>query len=257
MTVIQVKGLNLSIRQKTILQDIHFQVFEGDFIGLIGPNGSGKSSLLKSIASIQKSTNGTIDILGKEIKRYKQKQLARQLCYVPQDTKIDFDFKAKEIVLMGRHVHKTRFQADTHEDLLKVQTSMEQTNTWHLAGQSILSLSGGQRQLVLIAKALVQEAPILLLDEPISALDIYYQLHILSKLRQLSQEGKTVIVVLHDLNLASRFCNKLLLLEKGRIKTYGTASQVLTEENLRQTYNVKSVIRDDDVTSSLSVTALY
>lgn len=254
--MIQVNDVELSIQQKTILKDISFHAGKGEMIGLIGPNGSGKTTLLRIIANLLKPSTGFVFIDDFDANTYRKKNFARKLCYVPQDTKIDFDFKAKDIVMMGRHVHKPRFQSDNRKDLETIQAYMEMTYTWNLADQSVLSLSGGQRQLVLISKALAQETPIMLLDEPVSALDIYYQLHILSLLKHLSRKGKTIIVVLHDLNLASRFCDQMLLLKQGEVKAYGNAQHVLTNKNIKETYNVQAKIRTDDVTSSITVTAL-
>lgn len=256
MNVIEVDHLQVSIEQKSILHQINLVVKQGDVIGLIGPNGSGKSTLLKTIANLQKITSGKILVDNQDIRTYRQKELAKKLSYVPQDTSIDFDFKAKEIVWMGRHIHSSRFQTTMEDDFLSVKNAMIQTNTWHLAERSILSLSGGQRQLVLIAKSLAQETPILLLDEPISALDIYFQLHVLTMLQCVAYQGKTIIVVLHDLNLASRYCTKLLLLEKGEVKKFGNSDTVLKESILKQTYHVNTQVRLDEVTNSITVTPL-
>ena len=256
MNVMKTENLHVSIKQKPILHRIQFHVKQGEIIGLIGPNGSGKSTLLKAIATIHPITNGTICIFGQDLQSYRQRELAKLLSYVPQDTFIDFDFKAKEVVYMGRHAHRSRFETRMEEDFFAVKNAMMQTNTWHLAESSILRLSGGQRQLVLLAKALAQDTPLIILDEPISALDIYFQLQVLSLLKRLSEKGKTIMMVLHDLNLAARYCTKLLLLKKGKVTLFGTPEEVLQEDILQQTYGVLTKVRKDHVTNSMTVTPL-
>ena len=176
--MIKVSDLSVSLGEKEILKSINITVERGDFFGLIGPNGSGKTTLLKTIAQLIPFEQGEIKVAGKDQASYKYKEMARLLSYVPQDTYIDFNFNVKDIVAMGRHAHGTFLnRRETDEDVVK--EAMIATNTWRFAEESILNLSGGQRQLVIIAKALAQDTPLILLDEPISALDVYYQMHIL------------------------------------------------------------------------------
>lgn len=254
MISVQLKNVDVTIDQKKILQNIEFSVDRGCFLGLIGPNGSGKTTLLKSIANLLPIRTGSILIHHKDQTTYSQKAIAKQMSYVPQETVIGFDFKARDIVAMGRHVHNSFFKGETLEDAEKVEWAMSQTKTLHLADQSVLSLSNGQRQLIIIAKALAQDTPIILLDEPISALDIYYQLHILSLLKRLCAQGKTIIVVLHDLNLAARFCDQLLLLSKGTIQKQGHPEEVLTERLLKKIYHIQASIREDPLIDSMTIT---
>lgn len=253
--MIHVQNVSVSIQEKEILQNIHMHVHKGDYFGLIGPNGSGKTTLLKTIATLITPTSGTICIRNKHHHLYKQKELARQISYVPQDTIIDFDFNVKDIVAMGRHAHSKPFM-NRNSDNVVIQEAMERTNTWRFKDESILNLSGGQRQLVFIAKAIAQDTPIILLDEPISALDIYYQMHILKLLEDMTQQDKTVITVLHDLNLAARFCKRLVLLEHGKVKSLGTSEDVLTSENLKEAYFIDAHIREDHLTEALHITPL-
>ncbi|WOV88229.1 ABC transporter ATP-binding protein [Sporosarcina oncorhynchi] len=256
MTTVKLQDVDVMIEQKKILHGISFEVGAGEFIGLIGPNGSGKSTLLKTIASLQPIASGKIHINGKEVHDYKPKQLAKVISYVPQDTTLDFDFTVEEIVKMGRHVHGSRFSLNDTEGVVQIEQAMRYTGIIQLRNRSMLSLSGGQRQLVFIAKALAQETPIILLDEPISALDIRFQLQVLVMLKALSKSGKTVVVVLHDLNLASRFCTKLLLLNEGRTLGFGTTANVLRADYVNSTYKVNAIVRKDDLTEAVSVTAL-
>lgn len=254
MTALQLKNVNISIEKKDILYDIGFSIKKGTLLGLIGPNGSGKSTLLKSIATLLPLKTGNIIINNKAQHLYSQKELATQMSYVPQETVIGFDFNAWDIVAMGRHIYGSVFKGETAEDIAKIKWAMEQTQTYHFAEQSILNLSGGQQQLIMIAKALAQDTPIILLDEPISALDVFFQLHILALLQKLCEQGKTIIIVLHDLNLASRFCDKLLLLNEGKIQKYGSPQKVLTEPLLRKIYHINAKVRKDQLVNCMTVT---
>lgn len=253
--MIEISNLNVTLGEKHILRDIDMQVKQSEFFGLIGPNGSGKTTLLKTIAGLLPFNSGEIAIAGDPQSSFKAKALARQLSYVPQDTHIDFNFNVKDIVGMGRHAHGSFLSRnDSNEQI--VREAMEATNTWRFAEESILNLSGGQRQLVFIAKALAQDTPLILLDEPISALDVYYQMLILKLLKQLTEQGKTVIVVLHDLNLAARFCSKMLLLREGEVEAYGTCEEVLTKHTLKETYYIEAKVREDKLINALNVTPL-
>src|SRR5690625_4767863 len=184
--MIQINDLSVSLNEKTILKDINVIVRQGEFFCLIGPNGSGKTTLLKTIAQLIPFKTGKIKIAGNDQSSYNYKAMARQLSYVPQDTRMDFNFNVKDIVMMGRHAYGNFFnRREVDEDIVK--KAMIATNTWKFKNQSILNLSGGQRQLVFIAKAIAQDTPLILLDEPISALDIYYQMHILKLLKSLTE----------------------------------------------------------------------
>lgn len=242
MKSIQVNQVDVEIGKKQILHQIQFDVHQGDFFGLIGPNGSGKSTLVKTIAALQEVKTGDIYIHDIPQENFNKREYAHLISYVPQETVVGFDFKAIDIVRMGRHAHSGLFKSDTKEDEAIVQWALEQTDTRHLKNVSIQSLSGGQRQLIMIAKALAQDTPIILLDEPISALDVYYQLKILTMLQSLCKQGKTILIVLHDLNLASRFCNKLMMLHEGGIEKIGRPEEVLTKPLLKSIYHIDSHI---------------
>lgn len=254
--LIHLNDVKVMIQETEILNEVFLNAKPGEFVGLIGPNGSGKTTLLKSIAGLQPISDGILQIAAKEIGTYTSKKLAKMISYVPQDTTLDFDFTVSEIVQMGRHIHSSRFSLDDPEGKVHVEKAMVYTGIRHLKDRSILSLSGGQKQLVFIAKALAQQTPIILLDEPISALDIHFQLKVLTMLKNLSLQGKTIIVVLHDLNLAARFCSKLVLLKEGGVLGYGSPANVLRADYINSTYQVNAVIRKDEITEAISVTAL-
>lgn len=254
MIPIRLDHVDVMIDEQKILHDISFSVEKGCLLGLIGPNGSGKSTLLKTIATLLPAASGKVLIDDENHLSYSQKTLAKKMSYVPQETLLAFDFSARDVVAMGRHVYGSVFKGETKKDKERIEWAMKKTKTDPLSHQSVLNLSGGQRQLVMIAKALAQDTPIMLLDEPISALDVYYQLHILSLLKELCEQGQTMIVVLHDLNLAARFCHRLLLLNDGSIREYGTPEEVLTERTLKEVYHVQSDIRKDPSVDALTIT---
>lgn len=249
--MINITNLAVSLNEKSILKQINLKIRPGEFFGLIGPNGSGKTTLLKSIAKLISYQDGDIIIDEKNLTNYKNKMLAKKLSYVPQDTSIDFHFNVKDIVAMGCYAHG---ENKANEELIK--KAMLATNTWQFRNKSILNLSGGQRQLVFIAKALTQDTPFILLDEPISALDIHYQMHILKLLKSLTRQGKTVIIVLHDLNLAARFCDQVTLLKNGQVEAMGSCEEVLNTEILKNAYQINALIRKDKQIEALQVTPL-
>lgn len=254
MNPIELKNVDVLIEQQKILNNINFTVKRGEMIGLIGPNGSGKSTLLRAITTLLPISKGTILLEGKNESSYNQKERAKLMSYVPQETLLTFDFKARDVVAMGRHVYGSVFKSESKEDIEAIDWAMQVTKTAPLADQSILSLSGGQRQLVMIAKALAQDTPLILLDEPISALDVYYQLHILELLKKLCEQGRTMIVVLHDLNLAARFCQHLILLNEGEIQTCGTPESVLTTDRLADIYHIQANIKRDAAVDAITIT---
>ncbi|MDD2629466.1 MAG: heme ABC transporter ATP-binding protein [Limnochordia bacterium] len=238
LALLRVSGVSFAYDHKLVLDDISFQVSSNDFIGIIGPNGSGKSTLLKNLNRILSYQEGRVELDGVELSKIPYQQLACRMAYVGQDTQVTFAFSVEDVVLMGRHPHIRRFKGEGVSDWQVVRRVMEATRIAHLASRRITELSGGERQRVLLAKALAQEPDVLLLDEPTSHLDINHQLEFFDLLQELNtQQGLTVITVLHDLNLAALYCKKLLLLDQGSIFAFGNADEVLTRENIRAVYN--------------------
>jgi len=245
--------LDVSLQKKPILRKISCDFESGKMIGIIGPNGSGKSTLLKTMATIYPYENGHIHLYQQPLKKYSRKQVAKAISYVPQDTQITVQFPVRKIIEMGRHIHQPLFTKANHIDYTAVQTAMKQTNITHLQDENVQKLSGGQRQLVMIAKALAQNTPIILLDEPIASLDVYYQLYILHMLHQLRKQNKTIIIVLHDLNLAARFCDELLLLDHGKVKQFGPTKDVLTPTLLKEVYDVHAEVTWNNFSNSIQL----
>lgn len=253
---IAARGISYHAGDKRILHGVDLAARDGEFVGLLGPNGAGKSTLLRVLAGLVKPSMGTVTIDGDDLTAMRPIDVARKVAYVPQDTHVAFDFSVWEIVLMGRHPHLPRFAVEGKRDHEIAALAMEQVGVRHLGDRSITSLSGGERQMVFIAKALAQQPQILLLDEPVSALDIRHQLHVLSLVRSYTEKGATAIAVLHDLNLAARFCHRLYLMAEGAVTAQGPPDAVYTEEALARSYRVRAAVRYDPLVQSTTVTAL-
>ena len=236
---------------------MNLSVGEGDFVGILGPNGSGKTTLLKSISRTLKPHKGTILLDKTDVYSLKSVELAKQMAVVPQESSIGFSFTALDIVLMGRNPHMKRFQMETEKDMAIVRKAMDRTNTWNFASRPINELSGGEKQRVVIARALAQEPKVLLLDEPLTHLDMINQLEIMDLVKELCvKEHLIVLAVIHDLNLAARYCNFALLLQNGRVFSAGNLDTVLTSENIKSVFKVDAIVKKSLVTNSLYVIPL-
>ena len=249
---------NIACRYEStnVLEDINFSATAGDFIGFIGPNASGKTTLLKSISKILKPHTGVVLLNERDVYTLKSTEMAKNLAVVPQESVISFAFTTLEIVLMGRTPHLNRFEVEGTKDLIIAKKAMQLTNSWHLRERPIDTLSGGEKQRVIIARALAQEPKVLLLDEPTGHLDINHQIEILDLIKRLNKEEEMIVIaVFHDLNIASQYCQRLILLNKGRIFAAGRASDVLTRENIEKVYGIKVTLKRDDVSGKLIIHA--
>ncbi|WP_051541889.1 ABC transporter ATP-binding protein [Clostridium lundense] len=242
-----INNLNYNYGETHILNNINIKFKKNKFYSIIGPNGSGKTTLLKNILRTIPVESKSIYIDAKDLTCFKNKELAQKISSVPQNTNIDFQFTVFDIVLMGRTPYLKRFETEGNEDLQIVEESMKMTNTWHLKDKNINELSGGERQRVIIARALAQQCEIILLDEPISNLDIQHQIEILDTIKYLNR-NVTIIAVLHDLNLAAQYSDSLILLNNGKVVSHGTVEEVLTEKNIRNAYNLDTYIIKNPVT---------
>lgn len=249
-------GIKFSYNGIPVLEDVELRVEEGDFLGLIGPNGSGKSTLLRIISHVLKPHQGIVYLNDTALEHLTQKAIARDVAVVPQETQTSFAFSVSDIVLMGRFPHLGRFQSENAEDLRIAREAMEKTQTLHLADRLITELSGGEKQRVVIAQALAQNPRLLLLDEPTTHLDISHQLQILDLLKKLNLEGLTIISVFHDLNLAARYCRRLVLLNSGRIEVIGKAEEVLSPEVIRRVFKADVVVNQSPITQSPFLTPI-
>jgi iron complex transport system ATP-binding protein len=257
LVLLDIAGVECRYGSVKVLEDVSLTVHEGDFVGILGPNGSGKTTLIKSISRTLKPYVGTILLNEADIYSLKSVEVAKQLAVVPQDSSIGFSFAALDVVLMGRNPHMARFQMESSKDLAIAKKAMIMTNTWQFAERPINELSGGERQRVIIARAIAQEPKILLLDEPLTHLDIINQLEIMDLVEELCKKEKLIILaVFHDLNLAARYCTSAIMLKKGKIFSAGTLSEVLTSENIKGVFNVNAIVRKHLVTNSIFVIPL-
>ncbi len=240
-----------------ILSDITLDVKPGDFVGILGPNGSGKTTLLKSISRVLKPYCGAILIDNEDIYKIKSVEAAKKMAVVPQDNTVGFNFSVMDVVLMGRNPHLGQFQMESAKDVEIARNAMELTNTWELANRSVNELSGGERQRVIIARALAQEPKILLLDEPMNNLDIINQLEVMDLVKSLCvKNGLAVLAVIHDLNMAARYCTAVLMLKKGKVYASGKIEEVLTSENISNVFEVDAIVKKNELTNSLYVIPL-
>jgi len=232
-----------------VLNDVSFEIAKGDFTGIIGPNGSGKTTLLRAATKIIKPFKGEIFLEGKNLADMSLKELAAIMAVVPQDTAFMFPFRVIDVVLMGRTPYMKRFGFESKEDLKIVLDALEFVDVLHLKDRFIDELSGGERQRVIIAKAIAQEPRILLLDEPTTHLDISHQVQIFDLLKRMNKEsGLTIVSILHDLNLASDYCDKLILLKDGMIKSKGTPKEVLDYKTIEEVYETVVIVKENPLT---------
>ena len=240
--------------QAPVVAGVTFQVHQGEFVGLIGPNGSGKSTLLRVISRVLSPQKGVVLIDEREISGFGREELARRLAVVAQESQLHFDFTVSEIVWLGRIPHLKRFQREGAADESIVDQALTLTDLQPFANRLVTALSGGERQRVAIARALAQTPEILLLDEPTAHLDLNYQLSLLDLIWKLNRtEGLTVMVALHDLNLAAQYCDKLILLQEGRIYNVGRPKDVITEHTINEVYGVEAIVSPHPVLGTLSV----
>lgn len=252
---LQIKDLSFSFGDKKVLKGVSFEVADGEFIGLMGPNGSGKTTLLRCMMDYLPAESETVLVDMKPIHTFTQRELARMFAVVPQSSTTDFTFTAYDIVMMGRIPHiSSRFVGESKADAEVVRKAMETTDTRRFATRVFSELSGGERQRVIIARAIAQQPKALLLDEPTVYLDINGQFEIMDLIKKLNKEDDiTVIAVLHDVNLAARYCDRIALLNDGVVESIGTPKEVLTPDTIQSVYGIEVVIRKDPFTQAVYV----
>lgn len=234
-----------------LLKNISITINTGDFVGIIGPNGSGKTTLLKAITRVISCKEGAIFLDGQNTQQMQFKELARKVAVVSQLSDTDLKIPVEDLILLGRIPHREGFRfMESKADLVAAQDAMVLTDVLRFRGRLVENLSTGERQLVSIARALAQEPKLLLLDEPTSHLDIHHQVKILDLIRRLNKENKlTAIIVLHDLNLAGQYCDRLILLKEGIIYKEGSPKNVLTYEAIEEVYETVVVVRENPLSS--------
>ena len=246
--MIALQNLSCSFGDKVILSHLDVRLDDGGFYAVMGANGSGKTTLLRLVAGLLTPQEGAVMLDGTNVLHYTARQLAQRMAFVRQHPHTDVEFSAFETVLMGRNPYQHRLQNESEADWQIVEQSLRLTNTWHLRFSKPNQMSGGELQRVIIARALAQQTPILLLDEPLSNLDIAHQFEILDLLRRINREQhKTILLVIHDLNMAWQYCDRLLLLHQGGILYQGPTHQGLTPHNIATVFHVQATLTGDNI----------
>lgn len=226
-----------------VLDAVSLEIPKGGLVGILGPNGSGKTTLLRLLSGTRRPSRGRVLFEGRPLDRYTRRDLARRIAVVPQETELAFEYSVLEMVLMGRHPHLGLFALEGPADLAIAREMLQATGTGGLEERRFSTLSGGEKQRVVIAAALTQASDVLLLDEPTASLDLAYQLEVASLLTELNRSrGVTIAVSTHDLNLAASICHQLVLLKAGRVLAHGRTRDVLTPDNVRALYDVDADI---------------
>lgn len=248
--IIEIKNLKFAYKNKKILNGIELKIKRNKLTGILGPNGCGKTTLLKNILGYLKPDSGNIILNQKDTNKYTQKDRARLISFVPQKSQLFTNMNIFDFVIMGRLPHlKNKWNGYSNEDKEITYTYLEELELIKFKDRSAITLSGGEFQRVLLARALTQKPEIILLDEPTSALDLNYALEFMNKIKiAVKNENLTAVIVLHDLNLASMFCDEIIMLKDGKVFAQGTPKQVITKNNLKEIYQLKSdiIFLEDD-----------
>lgn len=252
--MIAVDDVSVTLGDSAVLEDVSVTVADGEFVGLVGPNGAGKTTFLQTVNGLVEPDSGRVRIDGRTVGQCATKELGRLVATVPQDTTLAFDFPVRDVVEMGRTPHRSRFATATAEDREAVERALDRTDTARFADRPVGELSGGERQRVVLARALAQDAPVLLLDEPTANLDIGHQARVLDIVSALAAEGRTVVAAVHDLDLAARYCDRLVLLDDGREVASGVPEAVLTADRVGRVFDTTVSVATDAVTGTPSVT---
>ncbi|MDE0158682.1 MAG: ABC transporter ATP-binding protein [Candidatus Dadabacteria bacterium] len=236
---LKTSGLSYGVNGKIIVDDVSFEIKRNEFLGIVGPNGAGKSTLLRLLARIINPTGGHILLDGEDISGYEAKELYKKISFLPQTSYFDFPLSVLEVVLTGRYPYLGTFESENTEDIKRAEDCLSLVDLEGFSRRKVTTLSGGEQQRVSIARVLAQETDFIFLDEPSSHLDIHHKFALMELLESLAQEGKGVVAVLHDLDLASKFCERILVLENGRVAALGEPSRVLSEKLLSSVFKVR------------------
>lgn len=254
MHKIQVKNLKFSIDNKEILKDISFDVPKGSFVGIIGPNGSGKSTLLKNIYRLYKPSSGKIILDNKDLFTMKDKECAKEIAVLAQESNSQFDFTVEQIVKMGRYPYKSVFEDYSKDDLKMVSEMLKKVGLDDYSHRSFSNLSGGEKQRALIARALVQNTDFLILDEPTNHLDIGYQIQLMDLVKSMKI---TTLSAIHDMNIASMYCDYLIVMKNGKIKKFGNVEEVITAQTLKEIFGVNAYVGKNPINKKLQVSFMH
>lgn len=254
MFKVQVKNLRFNIDKKEILKDISFDIPKGSFVGVIGPNGSGKSTLLKNIYRLYKPSSGSILLDNKELAKIKDKDCAKEIAVLAQESNTHFDFTVEQIVKMGRYPYKSVFEDYSKDDLQMVKDMLQKVGLESYSERNFSEVSGGEKQRTLIARALVQNTKFLVLDEPTNHLDIGYQIQLMDLVKSLNI---TTLSAIHDINLASMYCDYLIVMKDGKIISFGTVDEVINSEMLKDVFGVNAYVGVNPVNKKLQVSFMH
>ena len=238
--MLSVQNISYSADGHLLLDDVSLEIPGGSFVGLIGPNGSGKSTLLKTIYRVNKASRGAVYLNGTDMRRMNGREIARQMAVVAQENQVNFDFSVMEILMIGLYAKRSLLAGDSPEDIAACEKALASVGMLEFQNRSFLSLSGGEKQKVLIAGAFARNPDLIVLDEPTNHLDVGYQFLILDMMKQ--RKSVTVFTSMHDMNMAMQYCDYLIALKGGKIFSSGTPKEVLTQENLRQLFQVNAIL---------------
>ncbi len=252
--MIVVDDVHLDLGGTSVLDGVDLSVDPGELVGLVGPNGAGKTSLLRTISGLLDPQPGVVRIDGDRVSELGAKEVSRRVASVPQDTHLEFAFTVEQVVEMGRTPHRSRLDWSAAAEA--VDAALARTQTEQFRDRRIDDLSGGERQRVLLARALAQEAPALVLDEPTGSLDVNHQIRVLNLVRDLVDEGRTVIAAIHDLDLAARYCDRLALLHAGTFERVGSPDEVISSDTLEAAFDTAAGVTEDAITATPRVTAV-
>ncbi|EFI33797.1 ABC transporter related protein [Desulfonatronospira thiodismutans ASO3-1] len=248
------KDVHFALGETSILEDINIDLPPGRIYGILGPNGSGKSTWLDLLIRHRVPQQGMVEYNGHPLGSYSRKQISKEMALVPQDYRLNFPFQVLEVLLMGRYPFLPRFASPGSRDLDIVREVMQKTGLEKFQDRMVTELSGGERQRVVFARALVQDTPVLILDEATASLDIKHGLHLLSLVRQKNQQARTTVFsVFQDINLAAAFCSHIIFFKQGRILLHGPTTEVLTPQNLERVFDVRAKVYFDDYAQSTQV----
>ncbi len=245
-----VNHLDYEIGNDRILDQVSLEIRDGEFVGLVGPNGCGKSTLLKHIYRVYKPKGQTVFLDGKDILDLSSRKLAGKLAVMAQENQLEFDFTVRDMVMFGRYAHKKFLEGDTAKDRKLCEKYLQEVGLTGYENRSYLSLSGGEKQRVLLARVLMQECRYIVLDEPTNHLDVSYQYQIMDILKN---QDVTVFSSIHDLNLAALYCDRIIFLYQGKIADCGTPKEVLTRENIRKYFGIESQVTRNEVTGKVQI----
>ena len=253
--IIEINNLSIGYGNKIILEDFNASVYQGEFIGIVGCNGAGKSTLLKTIRGMLPKVKGDIKYYGKDIDNIYEKEFAKLVGYLQQNVEVGFSYTGKEIVLAGRYPYMQWWESESEDDEKLALECMEYTGTIDLANRPVSEVSGGQKQRILLAKVIAQQTPILFLDEPTTGLDFVYQEEIFRFAKELALMGKTILMVVHELNLAAKYCERIFLLGNGHLLADEIPDKVFTENLLSKAYHADVKISRNISNNNLEITS--